>query len=108
MNRNVNIINDLNGGKIVIINDILFNGRQNIEWSEVEKYLKQFVGECHNIIESKDMIYIDSDLPDEFTGSNYTKKLRGTLAKAKAYDTKFALPVYNQNHDLERFIQLIK
>lgn len=25
------------------------------------------------------MVYIGSDLPDEFTGSNYTKKLKGTL-----------------------------
>lgn len=105
----------------------------------MEKYLKQFVGEYYGIIETSDMIYIGSDLPDEFTGSNYTKKLKGALAKAKAnatqglpelieiaskkrfkenlkekhgsdakygwyrYDTKFALPVYNENQELERF-----
>ena len=50
----------------------------------MEKYLKQFVGEYYSIIETSDMIYIGSDLPDEFTGSNYTKKLKGALAKAKA------------------------
>lgn len=85
------------------------------------------------------MIFIGSDLPDEFTGSKYTKKLKGTLAKAKAnaaqglpeliataskkrfkenlnkkhnsnaafgwyrYDSRFALPVYNENQELERF-----
>ncbi len=139
MERNVSIISDLDGSKIVVINDIIFKGRQNIEWSDVEKYLKQFVGECHDIIETDDMVYIGSDLPDEFTGSNYTKKLKGTLAKAKAnaaqglpelieiasrkrfrenlkekhrssaefgwyrYDSKFALPVYNENQELERF-----
>lgn len=139
MERNVNIIDDMDGGKIVVINDIAFKGRQKIEWPEVEKYLKQFVGEYYSIIETRDMIYIGSDLPDEFTGSNYTKKLKGALAKAKAnatqglpelieiaskkrfkenlkekhdsdakygwyrYDTKFALPVYNENQELERF-----
>lgn len=139
MERNVNIICDLDGSKIVVINDIIFKGRQKIEWSEVEKYLKQFVGECHDIIETDDMIYIGSDLPDEFTGSHDTKKLKGALAKAKAnaaqglpelieiaskkrfkenlkekhnfnaefgwyrYDSKFALPVYNENEELERF-----
>lgn len=137
--RNVNIIDDLDGGKIVIINDILFKGRQRIGWHEVEKYLKEFVGEFYSMIETEDMIFIGSDLPDEFTGSNYTKKLKGTLAKAKAnatqgipemieiasqkrfrenlkekhnsdaeygwyrYDTKFALPVYDENQELERF-----
>ena len=30
------------------------------------------------------MIYIGSDLPSEYTGSNYTKKLNGTAAKEKA------------------------
>lgn len=139
MERNINVIDDLDGGKIVVINDIAFKGRQKIEWPEVEKYLKQFVGEYYSIIETRDMIYIGSDLPDEFTGSNYTKKLKGALAKAKAnatqglpelieiaskkrfkenlkekhdsdakygwyrYDTKFALPVYNENQELERF-----
>lgn len=139
MIRNVNIIDDLDGSKIVVINDIIFKGRQRIEWPEVEKYLKQFVGEHYDIIETDDMIYIGSDLPDEFTGSNYTKKLKGALAKAKAnaaqglpeliqiaakkrfkenlkekhdynakfgwyrYDSKFALPVYNENQELDRF-----
>ena len=84
MERNINVIDDLDGGKIVVINDIAFKGRQKIEWPEVEKYLKQFVGEYYSIIETSDMIYIGSDLPDEFTGSNYTKKLKGALAKAKA------------------------
>lgn len=139
MERNINIIEDLDGGKIVVISDIAFKGRQKIEWPEVEKYLKRFVGEYYGIIETSDMIYIGSDLPDEFSGSNYTKKLKGALAKAKAnaaqglpelieiaskkrykenfkekhdfdakygwyrYDTKFALPVYNEDQELERF-----
>lgn len=45
MERNVHIINDQDGSKIVIINDIIFRGRQKIEWQKVEQYLKQFIGE---------------------------------------------------------------
>ncbi len=33
---------------------------------------------------NKEIIYIGNDLPDEYTGSNYTAKLKGALAKAKA------------------------
>ena len=73
MKSNINVIGDLDGGKIVVIKDIAFKGRQKIEWSEVEKYLKRFVGEYYSIIETSDMVYIGSDLPDEFSGSNYTK-----------------------------------
>ena len=34
------------------------------------------------------MIYIGNDLPDEYTGSVYTAKLKGTIAKAKANATQ--------------------
>ena len=84
MERNVHIINDQDGNKIVIINDIIFRGRQKIEWQKVEQYLKQFIGECYTVLSSNDMVYIGSELPDEYAGSNYTKNLKGALAKAKA------------------------
>lgn len=82
--RNISVIKDVNGNKIVVVNDIKFKGRQNIEWDEVESYLKQYVGEFVRIAESNEIVYIGSDLPDEYTGSNYTAKLKGALAKAKA------------------------
>lgn len=90
MGRNISVIKDVNGNRIVVINDIRFKGRQNIDWYEVEQYLKQYVGEFIEIAGSmenkysKEIIYIGSDLPDEYTGSNYTAKLKGALAKAKA------------------------
>ncbi len=84
MERNVNIIDELDGGKVVVISDVIFKGRQKIDWQKVEKYLKQFVGQCYDINDTNELVFIGSDLPDEFTGSNYTKKLKGTLAKAKA------------------------
>ena len=55
MERNVTIVKDLNGKNIVLINDIYFKGRQNIEWKEVEKYLKRYVGEFIEVVESKDL-----------------------------------------------------
>ena len=84
MDRNVSVITDLNGNKIVMINDIIFKGKRGIDWKDVEKYLKQYVGEFYTMADSSDIIYIGTDLPDEFTGSIYTRSLRGAAAKAKA------------------------
>ena len=41
MERKVDVVEDLDGNKIVVIHDIRFIGRQSIEWTDVEKYLKQ-------------------------------------------------------------------
>ena len=71
--RNISVITDLNGNKIVMINDIIFKGKRGIDWKDVEKYLKQYVGEFYIMADSSDIIYIGTDLPDEFTGSIYTR-----------------------------------
>lgn len=65
-----------------MINDIIFKGKRGIDWKDVEKYLKQYVGEFYIMADSSDIIYIGTDLPDEFTGSIYTRSLRGAAAKA--------------------------
>ncbi|MCR5799160.1 MAG: helix-turn-helix domain-containing protein [Lachnospiraceae bacterium] len=137
--RNVSVIQDADGNRIVIINDIRFKGKRSIDWKEVRAYLKEFVGEFYVIASTGDVIYIGSDLPSEYTGSNYTKKLNGTAAKAKAnasqgipemieisigkhfrenndkkhnwnakngwyrYDSRFALPVYDESGEIERY-----
>lgn len=137
--RNVSVIQDVDGNNIVMINDIAFKGKRSVEWSDVEKYLRQYVGDIYRIAETEDIIYIGTDLPDEYSGSNYTKHIKGTIAKAKAnaaqaipemieiatsktfednkknkhsrhakngwyrYDTRFALPVYDENGDVERY-----
>lgn len=137
MDRNVNIITDLNGNKIVLINDIMFKGKRNVNWNEVKDYLKTYVNEFYEIAETKDIVNIGNDFPNEFTGSKYTYKLKGAVAKAKAaqgipeileisvgrhyrenteekhsrnakfewcrYDSRFALPVYDENGEVERF-----
>lgn len=137
--RNVSVIQDIDGNNIVMINDIVFKGKRSVEWSYAERYLRQYVGDFYQIAETEDIIYIGTDLPDEYSGSNYTKHIKGTIAKAKAnaaqaipemieiatsktfednkknkhsrhakngwyrYDTRFALPVYDENGEVERY-----
>ena len=139
MARKVNVIEDLNGKKTVFIHDILFKGKRAVNWEEVEKYLRQYVGEFYQIEDCNKMIYIGSDLPDEYTHSNYTRILKGANAKAKAnatqglpellkiatnevyednrkekhskdakygwysYDSRFALPVFGDDGEIERY-----
>lgn len=66
------------------IEDIIFMNKQNIPWSDVERYLKKYIGSTYIIAETGDVIKIAGDFPDEYTGSKYTKSLRGSVAKAKA------------------------
>ena len=137
--RNVSVIQDVDGNNIVIINDIIFKGKRSVDWSDVEKYLRQYVGNFYQIAETGEVVFIGTDLPDEYIGSNYTKHLKGTVAKAKAnaaqgipemieiatskvgeenkkskhsrhakngwyrYDTRFALPVYAESGEIERY-----
>lgn len=84
LERNVEIVTDSKKKKIVKIHDIRFQGKRSIDWKQVREYLKDYVGAAYEIAETKDIIYIGSDLPDEYSGSRYTYKLMGTLAKAKA------------------------
>ena len=82
--RNVSVVEDLDGKRIVIIHDIRFRGKRKINWGEVEQYLKQYIGEVYEIVDSAEAVYIGSDLADEYSGSNDTARLKGALAKAKA------------------------
>ena len=133
------VITDLDGNKIVVVNDIIFKGKRNVNWKDVEEYLKKYVGEFYEIADTKEIIYIGSDLPDEYANSNYTHRLKGASAKAKAnaaqglpemieiatgkqfeenrkekhnkdaqygwyrYESRFALPVLNENGEVERY-----
>ena len=137
--RKISVIEDLDGKKIVVINDIIFKGKRSINWNEVEEYLRRFVGESYIVAETADIIYIGTDLPDEYAHSEYTRILKGANAKAKAnaiqgipeiieisvkksftvnskvkhkddalhgwyrYESRFALPVYDELGEIERF-----
>ena len=84
MKENIAEISVENGEKAIFIRRVLFRGRRNIAWHEVENYLKSFVGKSYLIPEYGDRIFIGTDFPDEYTESKYTKRLRGALAKVKA------------------------
>ena len=69
---------------IPVVENIIFSGKQNIPWKCVEKYLKSYVGLVVKVEEYQYKIVIAGNFPDEYTGSKYTKSLRGAVAKAKA------------------------
>ena len=86
--RNVSVIQDIDGNNIVVINDIRFKGKRSINWREVRAYLKEYVGDFYMVASTGDVIYIGADLSNEYSGSKYTHSLKGTNAKAKANATQ--------------------
>lgn len=84
MDRNVNIILEPNGKKIVLINDIRFKCKKKEDWKEVEEYLKEYIGEFYEIEETSDKVFISSNFPDEYVSSESRLALKGAVAKAKA------------------------
>ncbi len=136
--RNFTVIRDENDNKIIVINDIIFKGK-NIVWSDVKEYLKRYVGRYYYISEDDEVIFIGTEFPGEYAGSIYTKSLKGANAKAKAnavqvlpemikiasngifennrkekhsrdakngwyrYDTRFAVPIYNDIGNIDRY-----
>ena len=68
----------------MVIPQILFFGKRSIPWDDVKTYLARYIGDIIQIDETKDNIHIDKDFSDEFKGSAYTRKLKGSLAKVKA------------------------
>lgn len=82
--KKLDIIKDADGNHIVRINDLLFQGRRNVNWDTVETHLKKYIGECLEITETSDLVSIGTDFPDEFAHSKDTKTLRGANLYAKA------------------------
>ncbi len=70
--------------KYTRIETILFSGKRNLSWKDVEEYLSRYTGKSYIILETKDKIQLGSRFAAEYCGSVYTKKLHGTLEKAKA------------------------
>lgn len=68
-NKRVNVIYDENGKSIVLINDIRFKTRRIIDWEKVEEYLKEYIGNCYEILETSEKVFIGADFPDEFCHS---------------------------------------
>jgi len=102
--RNISVIQDVDGNNIVMINDIRFKGKRSVEWKDVRAYLKEYVGEFYTIAATGDVIFIASDLPNEYSGSKYTHSIKGANAKAKANAAQgIALPIYDEAGERERY-----
>ena len=104
MKQEILIAQDDSGHKIVVLPDIIFKNKRNIDWYAVEKYLHKYVGEIVTIAETQDVVHIGIDFPDEYRGSNYTRHLKGGNAKAKANAVQgiiemlnFAIPIYEDD-----------
>lgn len=83
-NNDIVITFDKKGHKVVIINNIMFYGKKSIAWEDVENYSKKYIGDIVQVAETEEEIHIDAHFPDEFKGSEDTKRVRGANAKAKA------------------------
>ena len=70
--------------QIAKISEIIFMGKQHIDWDSVEKYALKYLDDVYIIAYDGEQIYIDRKFVDEFTSSIDTKRLRGASAKAKA------------------------
>lgn len=53
MDKNINIIRDLDGKRFVLINDIRFKGKRK-DWKNVEEYLKEYIGSFYEIEETSE------------------------------------------------------
>ena len=72
----------------VKVEEIIFKGKQNINWNEVEKYIKSYTGKHFIIKSTGDEVIVGSDFAGEYAWSKYTQKLRGGYAKVKANITQ--------------------
>ena len=64
------------------------------------------MGEFYEVAETKDIVYIGRDLPDEYAHSEYTRILKGANSKAKANAAQ-GIPelienAYNRKHKENR------
>lgn len=88
----------------VRLNEIIFTGKQNIKWKEVEQYLKKYVGKSFVVNKYGDELHINTLFANEYAESQYTKKLKGSLAKVKANIVQ-VLPQLIENATNRRWIE---
>lgn len=69
---------------VVLVDEIIFKGKRKIDWKEVEKYLKSYIGKKFLANELEELVYIGTEFPDEYANSVYSKKIYGAIRKAKA------------------------
>ena len=57
--KTIDVVSDETLGNIIKINNIIFRGRQNIDWKMVEIYLQKYIGMVVEL--SDEIIYIDTE-----------------------------------------------
>ena len=77
------MIKGKNQDGIVVINDIVFKGKRNVDWEAVKKYLQRYVGTYYQVEENKDIVYVGNEFPEEFTESESRKDLKGLMRRQK-------------------------
>ena len=113
LDRNVNIITDLKGNKIVLINDIVFKGKRSVNWDDVKNYLETYVGEFYEIADTKAKAKANASqgIPEMLeiaTGKHFRensgeKHNRNAANGWYRYNSRFALPVYDERGEVERY-----
>lgn len=78
------IVIESDGKKRVQINKTLFAGKRKMDWTGIEHYLKRYIGTQYVIEKTEEVIFIGSDLPDEYANSRYSHHIYGAIRKAKA------------------------
>jgi len=79
----LDIVTDESGNEVVLLPEIIFSNKQNINWNDVEDYLGKYVGELIEIAETRDIIYIGNNFPDEYGGLVIQEKQRAQEQKQR-------------------------
>ena len=82
-NRNVNIITDADGKKLVLINDIRFKGKRQINWDDVKQYLEGYVGDYYEIEENAERILLEANFPKNIRNQKAGKALWAQMQKRR-------------------------
>ena len=93
-------MNDPNGNTIVFVNDIIFKGKRNVVWRDVEEYVKQYIGLFYEVAETKDII---SAMHKCYKANKNIKHNTDAKYGWYRYDTRVAIPVFCENGEVERY-----
>ena len=94
MNKNVIVITEPTGKKIVLINDLCFKGKTILKGPNLKAKANaaQAIGELIEVAENK-------SVSEDFKEKHGEKAKYGWYR----YDTRLALPVYNDEGEIQRY-----
>ena len=98
MKPSIEIVEDTTGHKIVVLPDIIFKNRQNIDWNAVEEYLQKYVGEIITIME---ILKIATE--KRFRKNRKDKHSTSAGNGWYYYTTRFAMPIYENETKTENY-----